>query len=77
MARFVMTALTPAEAAGRPTIHTGIAMLGRAGDDFVCSHCGRIILQSFDIASVAAEMVYVCGDCDGFNAAPEAPKPSA
>ena len=72
MARIVLSALTPAEAAGRPTIHTGIAMLGIKGDDFVCSHCGRIMMQSFDMAKTAPDQVFICGQCDGFNAAPQA-----
>jgi len=70
MSRIVLTALTAAEAAGRPHLHTGVTTLGLKGDDFVCSHCGRIILKSFDITKAAPNQVFICGQCEGYNAAP-------
>ncbi len=71
MSKFVLVPLTPEQAAGRPSVNTGIAMLGRKGDDFICGHCSRPIIQSYDIAPVRPDMVYVCGKCGGNNAAPD------
>ena len=76
MAKFLLTALTAAEAAGRPAFHTGIAMVGRGPHEYTCAHCGRIMISDFDIATVPATMVFVCGNCDGLNGPPLDP-PSA
>jgi len=66
----VLTALTPAEAEGRPTINTGVSMVGMAGDDFLCAHCSRQIIKSFDMGKVPPDMVFVCGACGAHNGVP-------
>ena len=70
MARIVLSALTQAEAAGRPQLHTGVATLGLGSDEFVCCHCGRIIMRNYDITKSAPDQVFICGQCGGYNQAP-------
>lgn len=71
MTEYVMIPLTPAEADGRPVIDTGVSLVGKAGNDFVCAHCGRVMITAFDIAAMRPDMVYRCGTCRGFNGAPK------
>ncbi len=70
MTKFVLTPLTPEEAEGRPSINTGVAMLGLGGNDYVCAHCGRVVIQGFNMDTTLPAMVYVCGVCGGHNGAP-------
>ena len=67
MSRIVMSPLSPELVQGRPMINTGISMIGLKGDDYVCGHCGKIIMQNFDASGVRGDMVYVCGNCQGPN----------
>jgi DNA-directed RNA polymerase subunit RPC12/RpoP len=70
MTKHLLTPLSPDDAMGRPTINTGVAMLGRGGDDYVCAHCGRVVIQDFNMNATEPTMVYVCGSCGGLNGAP-------
>jgi predicted SprT family Zn-dependent metalloprotease len=70
MVRIVMSALRPEAAEGRPVINTGISMMGLKGNDYVCGHCGKVMMQSFDASNVRSDMVYVCGACQGPNGLP-------
>jgi len=46
-------------------------MLGTGGDDFICRHCGSVILEDFDPSTVRGNPVYhrgICGNntfCNG------------
>lgn len=71
MAQIMMVAISPAEAGDKPSINTGVSMLGRGGDDFVCGHCGRVMIHSFNMSAMQAEMVFQCGGCGGHNVAPK------
>lgn len=71
MAEFVLIPITPADAANRPMVNTGVSMLGRGGHDYVCGHCGRKMMHSFDISQMQVPMVYQCGACNGFNVKPK------
>jgi hypothetical protein len=70
MAKHVLTAITHAEAAGRPSINTGISMVGQGNDDFLCAHCSRQIITNFDMTRVPPDMVFVCGTCGEANGVP-------
>lgn len=71
MAEFVLIPVTPAEAANKPSINTGVSMVGRGGHDYACGHCGRKMMHDFDISQMQVTMVYQCGVCNGYNVKPK------
>ena len=44
--------------------------VGTGGDDFMCGHCGSIILEDFDPSTVRGNPVYQCGICENNNDLP-------
>jgi hypothetical protein len=46
---------------------------GDGGDDFICGHCGSIILEDFDPSTVKGNPVYQCGFCENNNDLPFTP----
>jgi hypothetical protein len=45
-------------------------MSGTGGDDFICGHCGYVILEDFDPSTVRGNPVYQCGICENNNDLP-------
>lgn len=70
MAEITLTAITPVQVGERNVINTGVSMLGMGGDDFACGHCGRVMIHSFAMQNIQADMVYQCAGCDGYNVKP-------
>lgn len=73
MGKIVMTAITPEQAGNRDVMDTGVSMLGLGGDDWICGHCGRMMIQSMDLKAVQTPMAYRCGVCEGLNIVGTAP----
>ncbi|MGE5546667.1 MAG: hypothetical protein ACM33T_07215 [Solirubrobacterales bacterium] len=71
MTQIVLAAITPDDVGERPVVNTGVSMLGMGGDDYVCGHCGRLMMHNFDAGKMQAAMVYQCGGCGGFNVKPK------
>lgn len=71
MVEIVLVAITPDRVGDRPIVNTGVSMVGLGGDSFICGHCGREMMSSFDITRMQADMVYQCGGCDGYNVRPK------
>ena len=42
-------------------------MSGTGGDDFICGHCGHVMLEDFDPSTVRGNPVYQCGVCASNN----------
>ena len=40
---------------------------GDGGDDFLCGHCGHVILEDFDPSIIRANLVYQCAYCENNN----------
>ena len=40
---------------------------GTGGDDFMCGHCGYVILEDFDPSTVNGNPVYQCRVCENNN----------
>jgi hypothetical protein len=40
------------------------------GDDFICGHCGHVMLEDFDPSTVSGNPVYQCGVCENNNDLP-------
>jgi hypothetical protein len=36
-------------------------MPGTGGDDFICGHCGDVMLEDFDRSTIKGNPVYQCG----------------
>lgn len=73
MAEIELTAIMPTQVGDRNVINTGVSMLGMGGDDFLCGHCGRLMIHSFAMENIGADMVYQCSGCDGYNVKPKQP----
>ena len=46
---------------------------GNGGDDFICGHCGSVMLEDFDPSTIKGNPVYQCGVCENNNDLPFAP----
>lgn len=71
MGVYVLTPIGPADVDGRKVMHTGVSMVGLKGDDYLCGHCGKQMLTTFNLSMMQVSMVYQCGVCDGYNVAPK------
>ena len=45
-------------------------MSGTGGDDFICGHCGSVMLEDFDPSTVTGDPIYQCGSCENNNNLP-------
>jgi hypothetical protein len=44
--------------------------VGHRGDDFICGHCGHVMLENFDPSTVTGNPVYQCEICENNNDLP-------
>ena len=54
----------------RSILLTERRMSGTGGDDFICGHCGHVMLEDFDPSTVSGNPVYQCGVCENNNDLP-------
>jgi hypothetical protein len=54
----------------RSILLTERGMSGSGGDDFICGHCGYVILEDFDPSTIKGNPVYQCGFCENNNDLP-------
>jgi hypothetical protein len=54
----------------RSIILTERGTSGSGGDDFLCGHCGSLVLSDFDPSTVRGNPVYRCGFCENNNDLP-------
>lgn len=71
MADIELIPIMPAQVGDRPVLNTGVSMLGRGGDNFICGHCGRVMIHSFPLAALQADTAYQCEGCEGYNLKPK------
>ena len=45
-------------------------MSGTGNDDFICGHCGSVVLEDFDPSTVRGNPVYQCPFCENNNDLP-------
>jgi hypothetical protein len=55
-----------------PILLTVRRMSGTGGDDFICGHCGSVVLEDFDPSTIIGNPVYQCGICETNNDLPSA-----
>ena len=59
-----MIPVGPVTTLNRSILVTERGMLGTGGDDFICGHCGHVMLEDFDPSTVRGNPVYQCGVCE-------------
>ena len=65
-----MIPVGPVRTLNRSILMTERRMSGNGSDDFVCGHCGHIMLEDFDPSTVWGNPVYQCGICENNNELP-------
>src|SRR6266850_4621046 len=70
MATILMLPVGPRTTLNRSILRSERSMSGTGGDDFMCGHCGSIILEDFDPSTVRGNPVYQCGICENNNDLP-------
>jgi hypothetical protein len=70
MATIAMIPIGPVTTLNRSILKTERRMSGNGSDDFVCGHCGHIMLEDFDPSTLTGNPVYQCGICKNNNELP-------
>src|SRR5207244_4027869 len=70
MATILMIPVGPITTLNRSILLTERRMSGTGGDDFMCGHCGYVILEEFDPSTVSGNPVYRCRICENNNDLP-------
>jgi hypothetical protein len=70
MATIPMIPIGPVTTLNRTIILTERGISGSGGDDFICGHCGSLILEDYDPSTVRGNPVYQCGFCENNNDLP-------
>jgi hypothetical protein len=70
MATIPMIPLHPSQYQSGSYINTGRGIAGSGGDDFLCGHCGALIMQDYDPSETQGNPLYQCGFCENFNTVP-------
>jgi hypothetical protein len=70
MATVPMIPIGPAIALNRPVLQPGQGMSGTGRDDFICGHCGSVVLEDFDPSTVEGNPVFQCPFCENNNDLP-------
>ena len=70
MATIPMIPVGPVTTLDRSILRTERRMPGTGGDDFICGHCGYVILEDFDPSMVRGNPVYQCAYCENNNDLP-------
>jgi hypothetical protein len=72
MAIVSMIPIGQVRAVDRSIILTERGIYGNGGDDFLCGHCGSLILSHYDPSWIRGNPIYQCGYCDNNNDLPRA-----
>jgi hypothetical protein len=70
MATIPMIPVGPVTTLHRSILLTERGISGNGGDDFICGHCGSVMLEDFDPSTVRGNPVYQCGFCENNNDLP-------
>ena len=70
MATIAMIPIGPVTTLNRSILKAEQGMSGSGGDDFICGHCGYVMLEDFDPSTVSGNPVYQCGICENNNDLP-------
>ena len=70
MATIAMIPLNSVRSLNHSIMETGRGIVGSQGDDYLCGHCGSLILEDFDPSMIHGSPVYLCGFCENLNEIP-------
>jgi hypothetical protein len=70
MAKIAMIPLYSVESLDCSVIEVGRGMVGAGGDNYLCGHCGFLILENFNPSLIYGNPIYRCGFCDNLNEMP-------
>ena len=70
MATIAMIPIGRVTTSNRSILKTERRMSGAGGDDFICGHCGHVMLENFDPSTVSGNPVNQCGICQNSNDLP-------
>jgi hypothetical protein len=70
MATIFMIPVGPVRTLNRSVLKAERRMSDTGGDDFICGHCGHVMLENFDPSTVRGNPVYQCGVCENNNELP-------
>jgi hypothetical protein len=70
MATIPMIPVGPVTTLNRSIFITERRMSGNGGDDFLCGHCGHVMLEDFDPSTIRGNPVYQCPVCENNNDLP-------
>ena len=70
LATIPMIPVGPVTTLNRSILLTERRMSGDGGDDFICGHCGHVMLEDFDPSTVRGNPVYQYGVCENNNDLP-------
>src|SRR6266550_8601682 len=70
MATIAMIPVGPVTTLNRSILLTERGMSGTGGHDFMCGHCGYVMLEDFDPLTVRGNPVYQCRICENNNDLP-------
>jgi hypothetical protein len=70
MATIPMIPVGPVTTLDRSIFQPERRMLGTGGDDFICGHCGSVVLEDFDPSTVRRNLIYQCPFCENNNDLP-------
>jgi hypothetical protein len=70
MATISMIPVGPVTTLNRSIVQPERAMSGTGSDDFICGHCGSVVLEDFDPSTVTGNPVYQCPICQNNNDLP-------
>ena len=70
VAKIAMIPLDHVENLDCSVIEVGRGMVGAGGDNYLCGHCGSLILEDFDPSLIHGNPIYRCGFCDNLNEMP-------
>jgi hypothetical protein len=67
MATIPMIPVGPVTTLHRSILLTVRRMSGTGGDNFICGHCGSVVLEDFTPSTILGNPVYQCGVCENYN----------
>jgi hypothetical protein len=70
MATIPMIPIGPVTSLNRSILQPERRMSGTGSDDFICGHCGSVVLEDFDPSTVSGNPVFQCPDCEKNNDLP-------
>lgn len=70
MADYVLEPLEIWQSHDRKVVDTGLSLIGRGGNAYLCGHCGKQIMSNMRLNTMEPSVIFKCGGCGGLNDRP-------